>query len=271
MAERLTESEKRLLVLQKRRVQAHRLLPQLRLSGVAEAISFARERKILMVWGRSSLPLLTEAVVGRLIRGSWMADPEVHRIHDLTKAVVDSLEFFEAPLILGKGTLIHRALGAAVERVASDRARVKRARARLPASAIELLAAVEKRGAISADEGGAPAQELRKARLLLERELLVVSHTIHAERGRHVPVIEPWGFSTIARRFGRAAQRRTYEQAQDQLVMAALRAAVVVAEREARRWFVFGPDAIDRLIALHVVTRITAGRTSWLALTTESR
>jgi hypothetical protein len=132
-----------------------------------------------MASGRSSLPVLTEAIAGREIRGSWMADPEVHRIHDVWYGLDERHEHFTAPLVMGKRAIFVAALGPAVARVATDPQRVAEAYRRLAPPARRLLADVERRGSVRVDEWTAGPREGSAARIELARELLVASETIH--------------------------------------------------------------------------------------------
>jgi hypothetical protein len=115
------------------------------------------------------------------------------------------------------------------------------------------------------DRLSVPTPQGRRARVVLERELLVVSRDLHTERGYHTSVVTPWAESSIARRFMRRARRLAYEEAQDLLVRAAVQSAMCVPEREARRWFVFGPARFDALVKQKQLRRFTSGRTKWLA------
>ncbi|HET8680126.1 MAG TPA: hypothetical protein VFM39_08380 [bacterium] len=220
-----------------------------------------KERRMVMVSGRSSLPLMTEAIAGRHIRGSWMADPEVYRIHGIKRRLT-SRDLLAVPLILGKETLVDSSLGPAIARVASDnRGDVLR---QLTPLARHLLEQVERTGRVRMDRWGAPTRRARPARLLLERHLLVTSQDIHTERGYHTSIVMPWRASAIATRFAVAARRLTSEKAQDALLLAALRSAVIAPEREARRWFAFGAGRIAALLAQGALQRLMVGGRAWL-------
>ncbi len=229
------------------------------------AVSFIKDRRILLATGRSSLPSLAEGITGRAIVGSWMADSNVYRIHAIVKSVLKVPSVVAVPLILGKLTLLDQSLAPAVARLAADLARRRSAIAQLPPLARQLLAQVEAEGEVRMDRLSVPTTQGRRARGLLERELLVVSRDLHTERGYHTSVVIPWADSPIARRFMRRARRLAYEQAQDLLVRAAIQSSVCVPEREARRWFVFGPAQFDALVERNQLQRLTSGRRTWLA------
>ena len=228
------------------------------------AVAFIKNRRIVLATGRSSLPCLAEGITGRALVGSWMADREVYRIYTIVKAVLQVPSVVAAPLILGKQTLLDQSLAPAVARLAADPARRKSAIAQLPHLARQLLAQVEAEGEVRMDRLSVPTTQGRRARGVLERELLVVSRDLHTERGYHTSVVTPWADSPIARRFTRRARRLAYEEAQDLLVRSAVQSVVCVPEREARRWFVFGPARFDALVARNHLQRVTSGGQVWL-------
>ncbi len=242
----------------------HRLEPSRPLRDVRAAAAFIRERKIVLAAGRSSLPMLAEAIVGRPIRGSWMADPEVFRIHRLMRRVHRAGGVISAALIQGKETLIDVSLGPAVQRIAGDPARRAAAVRDLPPPARALLDAVESSGEVRMDRWRASPRAGRDARLQLMERWLVVSSQLHTEAGYHTALVRPWRTSPLATRFGKATRRLDYDDALRMLCEAGLRSAVVVPEREARRWFPFEPAALDGLISSGAIRRLTAARRAWL-------
>lgn len=250
--------------LQAFRLRLHRLEPSRPLRTARAVVSFIKDRGIVLSTGRSSLPMLAEVMTGRQLRGSWMAQPEVYTIHRLLNQAARSPEVAAVALVLGKETLLDRQLGPAVERIARDPERVATARAHLPPLARRLLENVESAGEIRMDRWNVSLHAGRKARLLLERELLVVSKSMHTESGYHTALVVPWARSGFSRRFSKAARRLGYEEAQDRLLLAAVRSAVIVPEREARRWSPSGADRIDVLVNAGKLQRLMAGRTVWL-------
>lgn len=79
-------------------------------------------------------------------------------------------------------------------------------------------------------------------------------------------MVRPWSASDFSKQFRKEAAKLSFEQATDSLILAALRSAVVVPEREARGWFVFGEDRFDPLIELGTIERISEGGKNWLTL-----
>jgi len=258
-------SDRQLEGLQALRLRLHRLRPSRPIRDLRGALAFIDERSIVLSTGRSSLPSLAEAIAGRQLRGSWMANPEVFRIYKVLGKVHRSEAVVTAPLILGREALLDVALGPAVARIAGDPKRRDAARATLPPLAKRLLADVEEHGEVRMDRWRASTKRGREARLWLERLLLVVSRDLHTESGYHTAVVTPWRKSGIAVRFGKFAKRLSLDEAEDQLILAAVRSAVVAPEREVRRWFVFGARRVDRLMHEGKLERLRSVRRSWLA------
>lgn len=249
------EAVSRLRALQALRLKVHRLNPSRPLRSARAAASFVHERRLVMTTGRSSLPVLAEAIAGRHIAGSWMAHGEAGRIYRILRAI-NRYDTLACPLILGKHVRIDPTLGPALGRVATDPARQASARAALPVLARRLLDRVESRGRVRLDQWAPPTKEARRARLLLERELLVFGREVHTARGYHTTILLPWRDSAFAKRFSVGAARLAFEDATDQLLLAAARSAVVAPEAEVRRWFVFGGDRLASLLAAGRLERL---------------
>ncbi len=257
------EAGTRLNELQVLRLKFHRLEPSRPLRDARRAAEFVKERRIVMGSGRSSLPLLTEAIAGRPLVGSWMAHPEVDRIYRIWGELA-TYEVVTVPLILGKETLLDLSLGAAVERIASDPERCAKVRGALPPLARRLLERVETTGQVRMDRWGVPTKQARVARLLLERELLVASAGLHTEHGYHTSLVGPWSTSKLSRRFSTVAAKLTIDDAERQLLLAAVRSAVVVPEKEVERWFAFGVRGLEACLELRKLERFTAEARTWL-------
>lgn len=209
--------------------------------------------------------MLAEAIAGRTLVGSWMGSPESHRIYNLLGKLYKRPDVLAVTLILGKEALAHASLGPAIERIAGDPRRRETARRQLTPLAGRLLHTVDSMGQVRMDRWNAATLAGRKARLLLERELLVFSKGLHTEHGYHTAIVMPWSQSKIATRYGTEARRLKFDDAVDELIVAALRSAVVAPEREVRRWFPFGDEGLERLVRQGTVVRLGAGRHPWLA------
>jgi len=240
------------------RARRHRLVPSAPLPTADDAAGFVREHAIVTLFGGSALPSLPAAIVGRPVRGVWWTDPEVRRILNVLTAIGPAFE--QAPFVLGKQTMFDPALGPPVQRIASNGSRREDAIAHLSRREHDLLDAVEESGKVRMDRWPAPTNAGRHARARLQVKLLVVATEFRNEHGHLSTIVRPWASSTIAKRYADAAQRWSYEDATDTLIAASLHAAVVAPEREVRRWFVFGGDPADRLLATGRAERIGAGR-----------
>lgn len=165
------------------------------------ALAFVREHRIVPftdVKGEGAS--FVRFVAGGPVRGSWWGHPKGHEIFRLAGALEASGEVLILKLLGGKETILHRALWPALARVVTDEGwRAARA-ARLGAAARRLLDAVEgapgplrldeHARALRLDRDGRRA--LSRARLDLERALLVHATEVHTERGAHATVLEPW-------------------------------------------------------------------------------
>ena len=115
------------------------------------------------------------------------------------------------------------------------------------------------------DQTGIPTKDGRDARLRLERLLLVTSAEVHTERGSHTVALRPWSESRLARRYPLTTAGPDLETSMDLLLEAAVAAAVVVGERQARKWFDFAGERLDRLVDDGRIGRlVTAPRQRWL-------
>lgn len=214
--------------------------------------------------GRASLPVLAGAIVGRQIRGSWMADREVFHMYRIFGGI-SKYGIMSAPIVHGQETLFSPELSPFIERIAGDSSRRERSRTALSPLARQLLDEVERVGEVRMDRWPGPPRPARAARLLLVRQLLVWSKSVHTERGYHTAVVIPWRASAFSIRFARRAARIEYERAQRVLLQAAIHSAVVAPDREVRGWFVFGAGPLDAMIEEGLLQRLQVGRTAWLA------
>lgn len=237
---------------------------------VRQVERFLHDRRIALWTGQSAVPSLSEAIAGRPLRGSWMANPEVHLIYRLLSRLQER-DVLSATLVLGKSTALQPALGPAVQRIATDPARLSTTTAALPAAAAELLRVIEDAGSVRMDELVLPTKEARKARVALEHALLAVSQELHTERGAHTTVVRPWRDSEIATRFAAEAASLSLDEAEDALLAACLRSAVVAPEREIRRWFPGAATTLDRFLDGGRATLLTEGKDRFVTGSSVSR
>src|SRR5262245_35433182 len=118
-------------------------------------------------------------VAGEPIRGSWWAHPRGQEIFRALSALGDDPDVVPCKGFDGKQRWIHRALWPALVRASRERALF----AAPSAEARRLLQRVEREGKVAA--GG-------KARLELERGLLVVAIQEHTGSGKHVMELTPF-------------------------------------------------------------------------------
>jgi hypothetical protein len=247
--------EDRLRAAEVERGRLHRLEPSQPLKHATDAAAFVRERRIVTETGHAGVPVLAHTIAGRELVGSWMASPEVYRIYDLLNELAEH-DVCYGPLLDGKVTIFDPSLAPAVQRIATDPGRRAALIAQLSPAAAKLLRRVERDGDLRMDHSGMSTKEGRAARLRLERHLLVVSQGIHTDRGSHTSVLRPWSESQIARRCEATDGLPDLESSMDLLVEAAVRAAVLVTEREARKWFDFAAERIDLLVDAGRIERL---------------
>ena len=202
---------------------------------------FISDRRMVLQTGRSALPALTNAIAGRVLNGSWMANPEVHHIYRLMSRLPKERALVAA-LVLGKETIVVPDLAPAVHVVAADDTRRNWALSQLPPIACRLLDDVEATGSVRMDHWSVKGKDARDARYVLQNQLLVWSDELHTERGSHTTVVRPWHGSPVATAAAGVSES-TMDEAAAALFDAALHAAVIAPEREAGRWFSFLPTS----------------------------
>jgi hypothetical protein len=248
---------------------AHRVgaAPITDLAGLGD---FIDDRLLALVSGQSALPSLAAVIAGHAIPGSWWSDPEGGRIYRLLDEAEEhglrAGPFLTGLIVDAKQTAVAPRLAGAVARIAADPDRRARALDRCSAAATELLALVESAGEVATGSLEQPAKHVRKARLELERSLLVHARSEHADAGHHATVLLPFDRSLIAVA-GAPHPPAAYEELLAELAGAALHGAVVAPERDALRWFAFEPDRARVAAALGAVTtaRLEVDGRAWLA------
>jgi hypothetical protein len=243
--------------LERERLRRHRLDPSAPITSAAEAEAFVHDRRIVVNTGTSAIAVMAWAIAGRRFPGSWMAQPEVHRIYDLLESLQPP-RCWTVRLIEGKYTTVTADLAPVVARYAADEARRGAAEASLGAAPARLLAAVRRDGEVRMDEWPGTAAERAAARRDLDRRLLVVTEEVHADRGgAHVAVVRPWTAGPFA---DRLAGTMAFDDTVDALVVAGLHSAVVAPAAGVRRWFSEAGAALERLVGAGVVVALGGGR-----------
>lgn len=239
----------------------HRLRPALAISTVEEAVRFVDDRKVAILLGKDPVASLPEAIAGRPIRGSWMADPAVEKIYriltDLTEDHVTHVR-----MLNGKRTVLSHEISPAFVRIVMDEGRRKQQAQLLPPVARQILNRVAHEDTVATDKLPWPSTEISKARAVLERRMLVASNSVHTSTGRHLVLLQDWRSTAIVRKFERQALQLTLENALDELLQACLASAVVAEERPARLWLEEAHTRLSVMIASGQVRRLKTGRPS---------
>lgn len=234
-----------LAALTERRAQLHHVDGR-PLTSVGDVVGFLRERQVVMSSaGRSSLASFVFAVAGREFAGSWMAQPECHRIYDLG-GELEKAAALTAPLFLGKYADVDPAVAGAAVAYILDPGRVDEARLGLGPRARVLLDQVDDAGEVRVDRVAMAPRERAAAKRDLTRRLLVRAGSLHTESGNHTTVLSSWP-AALPAWLGALAAEMPFAVACRELVRAGLRSAVVAPEREVRRWF---PEAAVALTEL---------------------
>ncbi len=136
-----------------------------------------------------TFPSVVGILTGESLRTSWWSHPKAHLIFSVLLELADHPDVLFTKLLYHKDTLVHRSLWPAVLAVggARDRWQVHG----LSVDAKCLLERLDRGGPVRGV--GGPVREL-------ERRLLVTTHEIHTEAGRHEMALESW--QTWSRRVG---------------------------------------------------------------------
>lgn len=234
-----------LTALADRRVHLHHVDGR-PLASAGEVVAFLRDRQVVMSSaGRSSLAAFVFAVAGREFAGSWMAQPECHRIYDLG-GELEKAAALTAPLFLEKYVDVDGAVAGAAAAYILDPGRVAEARRGLGPRARTLLDQVDDAGDVRVDRVAMAPRERAGAKRDLVRRLLACARSFHTESGYHTTVLRSWP-AVLPAALRAGAAEMPFEVACRELVRAGLTSAVVAPEREVRRWF---PEAAVALTEL---------------------
>ena len=229
--------------LRARQLRQHRLDPAAPIADVDDGVAFIVTSGVVMASGKSSLPTLTEAIVGHPIKGSWMAAPEVQRIYDLWHAIDARPEVTSAPLVQGKQVYVAAELSPSVAAIAADPDRRDRAVVALKPLERRLYDTVVDSGEVRVDEWTQisllTTSQVRTARTKLAALFLVSSEELHTDAGYHTVVLRP---------FVPAPSPLPFTDATRELLLAALRSCVIADAKEVRKWNDWSSLALDALI-----------------------
>jgi hypothetical protein len=157
--------------------------------GLAACRAALADSGVLLVQD-ATLPSVTTLVTGTPVRGSWWAHEQAHSIFDVLEALAKDVA--AAKLLLRKRTLIDRRLHPDLAAVGGERAPWQIDG--LTDDALAMLVAVDEAGGAQRVDELATTGPSSAANVVrdLERRLLVASHEIHTESGRHTKVLQCW-------------------------------------------------------------------------------
>lgn len=149
-----------------------------------------RNRGLLLHSG-CEFPSITTMICGEPISGSWWSHPKGNLIYSVMEELDDCGEVTRAKLINGKVTEIYRSLWPSLVSIGS--AREKWQTAGLTDLARALLTKASK-GEFRVDEYRQRkfTQKPGDAVRLLEKRLLLYTHEIHTDSGKHTKVLSSW-------------------------------------------------------------------------------
>jgi hypothetical protein len=148
----------------------------------ARLLAWVEDRGVVLVHDRW-FPAATTFVVGEPVSGSWWAHPAANQVFDAIERLEH--EVATVKLVAGKETLVARRLWPALAAIGS--AREPWQVDRLDDGARAWLSRVD-----ASDEPMVVGAADRAAAKLLEAGLLLVTGSLHTERGHHVKVVVSW-------------------------------------------------------------------------------
>lgn len=251
--------------LRARRAQECRLTKDRALGTLDDALAFLHDRRVLTQTQDSSLPSLFAATheppyaLGKAGFGSWPKTKWPWGAELGGRADVQPVKVHKGKLLL------FSAEGAAIIDPLCRDALARAEDGELGPEAAAILRHLKAAGPSLADdvknEIGVDTKVFRSAREKLEREGALVSRSIEGgnteapQVHRHGSTLARWDQSFTLRR------KATLERALDELILLAIRAAVVVQEDEPLGWFTWEVprDTVRRLLAAGRLVRPAAG------------
>lgn len=168
-----------------------------------EILAIRELTKLVRSRGAVTVTDLASHIAGEEIRGSWWGHPMGKEIYRLLRELLDHPDVFCCKLIDGNDTLVHRRLWPALVRAQRER----KLWPPISTEAKRLLHQVKRKGRVLASG---------KARLELERALLVVGQNVHTETGAHKIELMPFE-SWVPGDEAAAADAMTLDEALTQL------------------------------------------------------
>ena len=165
-----------------------------------EGEDFVKFHRIVMLAPEPQLPSLVSEVAGEDFKGGWWGHPTSHWIYNLYTQLKAHPDILATKCINGKVTLIHRTLWPCLMRVTMDAGWRKLQRSVLLDESRVLLDLVRRYKVlrmskctnISATKC-MDRKTLKRAKMNLEKSVLVHADEEHAPEGRHETVLESWG------------------------------------------------------------------------------
>ena len=195
----------------------------------AQALALLCARGVLSLTHAPGLVSLVEAVAGAPVAGSWWSHPAGDLIYQLVTALEEAKDVLGAKVAAGKMAFVHRRLWPALVRVATDDARTTRLVKTLTAPSRALYREVERRGELRLDGAairGVPSdtKSRTKARADLETSALLLSASVHTDKGRHATLLRSWAAWTPAA-VAKEAKKLGLDEAHAALAAAGLKLA----------------------------------------------
>jgi hypothetical protein len=157
---------------------------------VAEEVFEQVANRGLLLQSGIGFPSATTTICGSPVSGSWWSHPKSSLIHRVLEELDDHPDLTTAKLINGKVTIVHFDLWPSL--VSVGRAREPWQMARLSPLAKSLLkkarAECFRLDDFRSRLDGKPSDAVRT----LEKKLLVHTHEIHTDQGKHTKVVRSW-------------------------------------------------------------------------------
>lgn len=149
------------------------------MNTLSEAVGLLAAERMLMLAPHAPLRSLVEEIGGRGTKGTWWAHAKGGLIFNISSDLSDHPDTLVVKLVAGKVTFVHRSLWPVLLRVTLDPTRQAEKLSHLSPEALRLFERIAIEGTVR------PEKSHKAARLELEKSLLVLSQSVHTERGNH--------------------------------------------------------------------------------------